>query len=842
MRIKAILPQYSSFVSASAGSGKTKILIDRLVNLLLNEVKPNKILCLAFTKASAAEIFSRIKQRLADFAICSEDQLINNLEELGFTEITSEIKQRARILFAEFLDETEPLNIQTIHSFAQRLLMRFPFEAGINFNFSLLNENQVIAYIEQAKNILLNSVDNYDLARNAITYLSWHIKEYTLNELLIEIVNSREKLDNYFDIHQNLDRHLEDEINEEDIINSFISGIALNVKLLEKLYNGSKIDIKRADSLVKFILLPIDAKLIMVEKYLVCFLTQTGDMLKSIITKKLGECEPNLKKLLEKEQQRVYEFSQNLKLVKAKNLTRNFLILSYHIRNIYSQLKRKSNSLDYDDLINLTNKLLNNSEYSDWISYKLDGGIDHLLLDEAQDTSSAQWQIINKITEEFFYQHDKPRSFFIVGDAKQSIFSFQGADPKLFNQMNDYLPSEVIRVSLNKSYRSGSKILQLVDKIFNNPDIKSLVTSIDPFIKHIAHKDIEGKVEIWPLIIDKEAKEDTPWSMPSDFIHSDSLTAQDILAKNIAEYIERQVIDPGDILILTRRRTGFVNTIISELKLRNIPVNGLDRITLIEHKAILDLVALINVILYPLDDFNLAIVLKSPIFGITEEELLNLCYNRSASLWESLQNKKILEELIELSKEKTLFEFFFDILEYRDIRPKFEREFGIEVNDVLDSFLDLVVQFETENIPCLQLFLDYLNSNKSEVKRDLSHSTGQVRIMTVHGAKGLQAKTVILADTTSLPHNFDSIIWLNDNNLVWTGREKYYSKSSIEAKANNIANEYAEYIRLLYVALTRAEENIIVCGTCKTVEAPKRSWYHIVNNALSENDDTKTKL
>lgn len=842
MRIKAILPQYSSFVSASAGSGKTKILIDRLVNLLLNEVKPNKILCLAFTKASAAEIFSRIKQRLADFAICSEDQLINNLEELGFTEITSEIKQRARILFVEFLDETEPLNIQTIHSFAQRLLMRFPFEAGINFNFSLLNENQVIAYIEQAKNILLNSVDNYGLARNAITYLSWHIKEYTLNELLIEIVNSREKLDNYFDIHQNLDRHLEDEINEEDIINSFISGIALNVKLLEKLYNGSKIDIKRADSLVKFILLPIDAKLIMVEKYLDCFLTQTGDMLKSIITKKLGECEPNLKELLEKEQQRVYEFSQNLKLVKAKNLTRNFLILSYHIRNIYSQLKKKSNSLDYDDLINLTKKLLNNSEYSDWINYKLDGGIDHLLLDEAQDTSYAQWQIINKITEEFFYQHDKPRSFFIVGDAKQSIFSFQGADPNLFNQMNDYLPSEVIRVSLNKSYRSGNKILQLVDKIFNNPDIKPLVTSIDPFIKHIAHKDIEGKVEIWPLIIDKEAKEDTPWSMPSDFMHSDGLTAQDILAKNIAEYIERQVIDPGDILILTRRRTGFVNTIISELKLRNIPVNGLDRITLIEHKAILDLVALINVILYPLDDFNLAIVLKSPIFGITEEELLNLCYNRSASLWESLQNKKILEELIELSKEKTLFEFFFDILEYRDIRPKFEREFGIEVNDVLDSFLDLVVQFETENIPCLQLFLDYLNSNKSEVKRDLSHSTGQVRIMTVHGAKGLQAKTVILADTTSLPHNFDSIIWLSDNNLVWPGREKYYSKSSIEAKANNIANEYAEYIRLLYVALTRAEENIIVCGTCKTAEAPKRSWYHIVNNALSENDDTKTKL
>jgi len=832
MRLKSILPQYSSFVSASAGSGKTKTLIDRLVNLLLTSVKPNKILCLAFTKAAAAEILSRINQKLSYFAICSQEQLIKELKDLGYAEVTIEIEQRARILFVEFLDETEPLNIQTIHSFAQSLLMRFPFEAGVNFNFNLLSESQIASYADQAKNILLSFIQDYDSADKALKYLSWHIKEYSLKELLLEIIASREKLDNYFDSHNNIEDLIEEEIDEDNIISNFIAGISLNNKVINPLYNGSKTDIKRANALLEFIEFPDDVKIMLVNKYFDCFLTKTGENLKSIITKKLGEYEPNLKHELEQEQQRVYEFSQNLKVIKAKNLTRNFLILSYHIREIYIRLKNQSNSLDYDDLISLTKKLLNNSEYSEWISYKLDGGIDHVLLDEAQDTSAIQWQIINKITEEFFYQDEKLRSFFVVGDAKQSIFSFQGAEPELFNQMSDYLPPEVVRVSLNKSYRSGRIILELVDDIFNDPHIKPLVTGIEPVIKHHAHKDLEGKVEIWPLIIEEKLLEDKDWGLPSDFVYKDNISSEDKLAENIVEYIKSEISDPGDVLILTRRRTGFVNSLIKKLKAKNIPVNGLDRLKLLEHRAILDLVALINFILYPLDDFNLAIVLKSPIIDMSEPDLLELCYNRESSLWEALQDRDLLQELIDLSKEKSLFEYFFNIFEYKDIRSNFEQSFGVEVNDVLDSFLDLVVQFEAENISSLQLFLNYLNSNKTEVKRDLSQSKGQVRVMTVHGAKGLQAKTVILADTTSLPYNSDSIIWLNEQNLVWPGREKYYSKTAIEAKAAKLAKEYAEYLRLLYVALTRAEENLIICGISKTDEPPTKCWYSVVNRAI----------
>jgi ATP-dependent helicase/nuclease subunit A len=293
-------------------------------------------------------------------------------------------------------------------------------------------------------------------------------------------------------------------------------------------------------------------------------------------------------------------------------------------------------------------------------------------------------------------------------------------------------------------------------------------------------------------------------------------------------------------MVLTRRRTGFVNHLIKELRSRNIPVNGLDRLKLMEHKAIQDIVALINFLLYPKDDFNLAIVLKSPIYGMLEAELLELCYHRPSTLWEALTDKSLLQELIDLSRTKTIFEFFFYIFEYKEIRAKLIQEFDLEVNDVLDSFLDLILQFEAENISSLQLFLNYLSTNKTEIKRDLFTNKECLKVMTVHGAKGLQAPIVILADTTSLPHNADSIVWLNEQELIWPGREKYYSSQAIEAKGKKLAKDYAEYLRLLYVALTRAEDKLIICGISKDETISDKCWYSIIREVVNSDDYTKS--
>ena len=845
MRLKAILPQFSAFVSASAGTGKTKTLIDRLINLLLNHVKPHKILCLTFTKAAASEILNRINQRLAEFTICSREKLLKELQDLGLKDISPELEHKARILFAEFVDAAEPLNIQTIHAFCQQLLTKFPFESGVNLNFTLLTDGKINELIEQAKNILLNSPTKYSQAGKAISYLSWHMKEYSLAELLTEIISNREKLDHYFTTYNQLNLDISND--EDNLASNFISKISINHSHVEILNSGGKNDIDRANKLILFLNYPTKLKIMLIQDYLSLFLNLNGDMRKSLTNKNLSDRYPEFYHLLLEEQQRAYQFNRDFKDIKTKNLTQAFLILSYYLRKIYQQLKEQHNALDYDDLISHCFKLLNNSEYADWIRYKLDGGLDHILIDEAQDNSFNQWEIINKISEEFFYQSEVNKSLFIVGDAKQSIFSFQGAEPELFSSMNHHLPNNILRLSLNTSFRSGRVILNLVDRIFNQAHIKPLV-SIEEKINHIAFKDIEGNIELWPLIIEEKNEKQKTWELPSEFLNTDKTDISKQLAKKIATNIKQWLeskkfihsknrsIIPSDILVLTRRRNNFVHCLIRELRKLNIPVAGLDRLKLIEHPAILDLIALSNFLLCKSDDLNLAIVLKSPIANFLEEKLLHLCYNRKGSLWqtlsESLEHQNTYNFLKGL-EPKSIFEFYFDLIEYKNLRNIFIEAFGIEASDVLDSFLDLAAQFEKENIASLQLFINFIGNSNLEIKRDLSQNTEQVQIMTIHGAKGLQAPIVILSDTTSLPYNDESIIWLSGQELLWPGKSKYYSEIALKAKADKTSKEYAEYLRLLYVALTRAEDELIITGTSKTQEISPKSWYAIIQNQIN---------
>ena len=842
IRAKAILPQYSAFVSASAGTGKTKTLIDRLLNLLLHQVKPHKILCLTFTKAAATEITMRINQKLAEFAICDRELLFKELTDLGFDNITLELEYKARILFAEFVDNVEPLNVQTIHAFCQQLLMKFPFEAGVNLNFNLLDENKITSLITQAKDILLAKIEQYPHAAQAVDYLSWHLKEYSLKELISEIIENREKLDHYFNSHNNLETILTElqAPDEEQYIADFIQNIPINDEHIAILANGGKTDNSNANELKQFIESNLSLQIMSINKYLSCFLTLTGEAKKFLLGKELKEEHLWLYQLLLSEQERVCQFNRQFKEIKTIHLTKSFTVFSYYIRQIYQQLKTDNNSLDYDDLISLTYDLLNNSEYADWIRYKLDGGIDHILVDEAQDNSSNQWEIINKICEEFYYQ-DGNKSIFIVGDAKQSIFSFQGAEPELFNLMNKNLPENILRLQLNHSFRSGREILKLVDKIFNQAHIKPLVTGIENNIEHIAYKDLEGSVELWPLIIDPEMEAKKAWQLPGDLKGNKEKTGYEQLAVKIATEIEQwlmnkkfihskgRTINPGDIMVLTRRRNDFVNCLIKELRELSIPVSGIDRLKLLEHPIVLDLIALAKVLLCPADDLNLAILLKSPIYNFSEEQLFDLCKAKKGNLWEELKDEFLIE-LQSLVSTKSVFEFYFYILEYKGLRKAFAQY--SEADDVLDAFLDLILQFEADNISSLQLFLEFLSNSKIEVKRDVSHHQPQVKIRTIHGAKGLQAPIVILADTTTLPHSDDSIIWLDQEKFLWPGKVKYYSDEAHQAKKEKSDKEYAEYLRLLYVALTRAEDELIICGSTKKEQISPKCWYSIIQENI----------
>jgi ATP-dependent helicase/nuclease subunit A len=816
--LSAIDPTKSVFVSASAGTGKTKLLIDRLMKLMLCKVKHSKILCLAFTKAASVEIIQRINSKLAYFATCSTVELLEELKALGFDQVNEDLEHRARILFAETLDAIEPLKIQTIHSFCNQLLTKFPFEAGLDLNFTLLDENKINNIINQAKSEFFTLQHNPE----DISYLAWHIKDYNFNNLLNEIVSNRNKLEKFIDSQQGM---LLENIDEDKAVIDFIKDIPFTVEELALLNNGGKNDASRSKELIKFINYSFDIKMLLIEEYLDCFLTKEGEELKSIAGKNIYDKHPELSNSLERERRRSYLFNRLLNHIKTLKLTKSFLSLASQFLKFYKKIKKQNKSLDYDDLINITTDLLDNNEVSEWIRYQLDGGVDHILVDEAQDTSFSQWSIIDKISNDFF---DSPsnKSLFIVGDAKQSIFSFQGAKPEIFNNKNYLLPKNVVRLQLNASFRSGPKILNLVDKIFNQPHIKPLVTGIEENIEHINTLNINDNVEIWPLLIQEKNEE--------NYINASSnidLKLSSMIVNRVKTLLNQGYL-AEDIMILTRRRTELINVIIKGLRDEFIPVSGLDRLKLLEHPAILDLISLTKFILCPADDVNLAITLRSTLFRYSEEELFDVCYDRKSTIWESINDKTLLTELAGLAQNNIPFDFFFYILEYKGMRNNFIQEFGSEVNDVIDAFLDFVDKIEA--IPSLQLFLDFIENNNLELKRDLSENANQVRVMSVHGSKGLQSKIVFLLDTTSLPHNEDSIIWLDDKQLLWPGRSKYYPEIAKQAKSSKTQADYAEYLRLLYVALTRAKELLVICGNSKKDKISDNCWYSIISSSLKE--------
>ncbi len=850
MKKKINLLNQSSFVSASAGSGKTKTLTDRIISLLLQNVHPNKILCLAFTKSAASEIRHRIYSRLSEFTMMDEDNLIKELLNLGFSEINPNLINKARTKYIELLDMGENISIQTIHSFCQQLLLKFPLEAGINLNFTLLSESHENSLIRSAKEILIEDIATYEKAEEAVKYLSWHIKEYSLNELLEEIISNRNDLDQYFDHHITLEtaiNFIDPEIyNEEEIIEEFISNIPITQQHLEIINLGGKNDQARALTLKNYLQYSEQSKKILINEYLGCYLTAQEEPLKSVLTKKIGEQYPEFHQILLEEQERAYKFNTLMNNLKAINLTKAFIVLSFHLRKIYSELKKNLNSLDYDDLIHLTIKLLYESEHKEWVKYNLYQNIEHVLVDEAQDNSHNQWKIIDLICEEFFSKESDKNSLFIVGDPKQSIFSFQGANPKIFNNKNFSLPLEVDRVKLNISYRSGQNILSFIDQIFNNPQIKESLG--EEFINHTAYKNIQSSIELIPLIIDDDEnqEQDYSWALPSNFNKiSKKTNLEEIVANQIAHKIKEElqegiIKNPSDVLILTRRRTKLTRLIISSLRNLNIPTSGLDRLKLNEHPVILDLLSLSKFVLNCYDDLNLAILLKSPIFNLDENQLFTLCYNRETTLFERIKAfpefqhiEKLLTEFIILSRISTPFSFFFTLFEKYNLRKHYEKIYHLEASDVIDSFLDLARNFEAEEIPSLQLFIRFVESSQTEIKKDLSFRNNEVSIMTIHNAKGLQAKTVILTDTTSLPQNFDSIIWLDPTRLLWPGKQRYYPEIAKKARKTKSLKEYAEYIRLLYVALTRAEERLIIYGHSKDEKISPICWYKIIEQAFN---------
>ena len=885
---KAADPEATVWVAASAGSGKTKVLTDRVLTLLLQGTAASKILCLTFTKAAAAEMAGRLSSRLANWTVMKEAALRAQLADLlGQPPNEAQVK-RARELFAAVLDAPGGMKIQTIHAFCQSLLGRFPLEASVQPHAQALDESEAAELLELARLEVLN--DLQDDAGNSldeeVATLTAYANEITFSELVSGIIGNRGRLKNLLQNPMAAKAMLYREMGlqpsdtEESLLtaacdDAAFEGPALRIAARAMLASASKKDNEHGQWIADWLAHP-GTRARDFDLYLQAFFTKAGrgSRLKTLIHKAALEAAPGSDLVLEREAERLEAARENLNAVIVAGASAALIRLGAAIQAVYERKKRLRAQLDYDDLILLSRNLLERSGVTAWVLYKLDGGLEHVLIDEAQDTNPDQWKVIELLTAEFFAgesAQEGPRTVFAVGDAKQSIYSFQRADPHEFARMQKHFAQKAEEanlafepVPLDVSFRSTTSVLSAVDAVFSDPDAQDGVLFGEEEIRHIANREGQaGLVELWPPAQPDAKLEMTPWALPLAAEEGEAPQAR--LAKLIAKRIWHWTLDPagkaapetrldsqnrrmhpGDILILVRRRNSFVDALVRALKGLDVPVAGVDRMVLTEQLAVMDLIALGHVMLLPEDDLNLAAVLKGPFFGLSEEQLFRLAYDREGSLWQSLgeqaregSDDKIcaactrLEALLARADFQPPYEFYADVLGPGRGREALLERLGSEVTDPIDEFLSLALAYESDFGTSLQGFLHWIELAGQEIKRDMEHGNEAVRIMTVHGAKGLQAPVVILPDSLQTPPNRPGLLWLSPELPVWPIATDYDCQRVAEAREAAKRARDQEYRRLLYVAMTRAEDRLYVCGWKGERNQKERSWYAMVSDALA---------
>jgi ATP-dependent helicase/nuclease subunit A len=872
VQIEAADPKVSAFVSANAGSGKTHVLAQRVINLLLGGCDPAKILCITFTKAAAANMANRVFGTLAEWTTLDDAALDERIRLSTGQKPGPSQRARARRLFASALETPGGLKVQTIHAFCTRLLHQFPFEANVAARFSVLDDVTTARLLNQlTMDVLLEAAAKPDtpLGR-ALAASIVAAADTTFMAVVKEAIRDRETITGWLAESGGIDAAiarlsatigLDPDDTPEAVEQEFFTGSLIPESewptLIEVLATSDKKS--ERDAFERLESLRALSGRDRVDAYLMVFCTAELSPRKTLLTKTVGQNFPEWLDRLQREQDRVCKLLARERALHLRERTRALVTIADEVIRRYGAEKDRRGLLDYDDLIDKTLALFERASAA-WVLYKLDLGIDHVLIDEAQDTSPQQWKIVQTICSEFLpggARENVKRTIFAVGDEKQSIFSFQGAAPAEFDSMRRHFQGQFDRAELgwrylrfHHSFRSGANVLGSVDQVFAERQVFASVTTDDVGIpRHESLPDAApGLVEIWDLEApDNNERVIEAWDAPFDL--QSEVNPRVKLARRIAAHVKllgERGLRPGEVLVLVRQRGPLFEAIIRALKDAGLPVAGADRLVLTEHIAVMDLMALADALLLPEDDLALACALKSPLFGFNEEQLFAQAWERKGSLRASLRadaefaaTSTPLDALAQIARTKTPFDFFAHVLGPWGGRARILARLGPEANDALDEFLNFALDYEVRETPSLQGFLAWLRAAESDVRRDMEMARDEVRVMTVHGAKGLEANTVILADTITDPKGSHPprLMQLNDGAMVWAGRKQDdvqalgLARTRIEGEAIN------EYRRLLYVAMTRAAERLVVCGAQGKNKIPDGCWYELVRNAL-ENECT----
>ena len=882
-------PKASAWVEASAGSGKTKLLTDRLLRLLLAGVPPGRILCLTFTKAAAAEMATRLALRLGEWAVADDATLVQILRKLTGATPGREGLAAARRLFVEVLEQPGGMRISTLHGFAQSLLRGFPLEAGLTPQFAVMQERDGKALLARERDALLVG----GAVPDALAVLA----KYQAPTRFAEVINTmagasgkfldaEEKRQGMAGLRAALMRKLGIPPGEDDeatIISAVID--APEAEALRAaaplLLAGGKQDIDHGEKLAAWFALPEDQRIARHADWRAIFMTKDNDVRSRLATQKLGARQADISDLMRREGERQSELDGKRAAARVLAASMALFAIGAPVLRRYQAAKENAGLLDYDDLIAGARKLLDNPG-SAWVMYKLDDGLDHILLDEAQDSNPEQWGIVRALSAEFFAglgAREEQRSIFAVGDQKQSIYAFQGADAEGFVREKSHYDRVVKAaggkfraVPLDVSFRSTQPVLALVDAVFAEAPARDGVAADRKLEHRVDRAGHAGTVELWPILQVDKAPPPPDWAPPEQAVAAAG--AAPALAAALAQRIKRMIeqetlparvekgredtqphgrpIRPGDILVLlrARKRGGFAAALVRELKKLSIPVGGIDRMVLADELAVQDMLALAAWLLLPDDDLNLAALLKSPLIGLDEDALFELAHGRGtsslhAALMAHRGSASALGRIADwLAAQAAQLDFitpyglFADVLggpgplDPRVGRARMLARLGPDAGDPLDELLNAALEHEKLNAPSLQGFVHWLRQGGAEIKREAEAAGDVVRIMTVHGAKGLQAPIVILPDTTGKAQDRTTLRWFEDGGEdlpVWAPQVKGFEAPALTAQRQaDQAREAEEEHRLLYVALTRAEDRLIICSWNGAQKLPEGCWYDLV--------------
>lgn len=863
-------PAASAWVSASAGSGKTKLLTDRVLRLMLAGTPPGRILCLTFTKAAAAEMAQRLNRRLGEWAVDDDAQLNTSLTTLLGRAATPAEADLARRLFAEVLELAGGMRIATIHAFCQTLLRAFPLEAGLPPQFTVLEESDAAATLAEAREDALARA----AGSGALAEVAGLIAAERFADLARDATRDGAKLDEAMEQSGGLDalirvlEHALGAAGEDDATLRHEAATGCDDTALRRaqaalIASRNENDQDRGRRLDAWLRLDATGRAARFEEHRDFLLTTEGTVRKSFATK-TGMGAPAAathNALLQDEGARIRDIAARMNALRLAAATRALLATATPVLHAYRAAKQARAQLDFDDLIRATERLLKDPG-SAWVLYKLDSGIEHVLLDEAQDSNPAQWGIMQALTSEFFAgetAQERPRTVFAVGDVKQSIYAFQGADPEGFAKARAYFEPRVRAaggvfrdVPLDVSFRSTPAVLELVDAVFAGADARDGVLPPEaPPLRHTAHRAGQGGVvELWPLLVATPTPAPPPWAIPEAAEAEENAQAQlaRALAQRIAAMIgheelpsRQRTIRPDDILVLVRQRNLLTRLLIRELKAAGVPVGGLDRIALTAQIGVMDVLALLDVALLPEDDLQLAALLKSPLVGLDEDALFRLAHGRERSLHATLMAHRggqgefaraadWLALWCSRADRATPHALLAELLGAGGARAALLARLGPDAADGLDELLNAALVHEARHPPSLQGFLHWLREGGAEVKRDAESAHGQVRIMTAHGAKGLQAPVVILPDTISRARPDSGLRWLQEGANhplpLWIPRKEVPQPEAAERlREAETRRRRQEENRLLYVALTRAEDRLLIAGWTRHQKAPEHDWY-----------------